>query len=133
MNDKDKKMFLGLYQMLLSDSEVHPKELEMLYEIGKNKGGISESEIQKAIFSPNNRLVTVESLNDDERIEYLYNLAHIAWADGVINEKEKETLMDTSIRLGFSEENVKEISEFLIEQAKENKSFENVLQIIKNS
>ena len=31
MNEKDKRMFLGLYQMLLADSEVHPKELEIAH------------------------------------------------------------------------------------------------------
>ncbi|NDP27162.1 MAG: hypothetical protein GZ087_07025 [Flavobacterium sp.] len=81
MNENEKKMFLGLYQMLLADAEVHPNELEQLYLIGKEKGGINENEIQEAIFSPNT-LVSLESLNDDERIEYLYNLARIAWADG---------------------------------------------------
>ena len=53
MNETEKKMFLGLYQMLLADAEVHPNELELLYQIGKEKGGISEAEIQRAIFSPN--------------------------------------------------------------------------------
>lgn len=129
MNEKERKMFLGLYQMLLTDAEVHPYELELLYEIGKEKGGISEAEIQQAIFSPN-RLVSLENLNDDERIEYLYNLSRIAWADGKIDNKEKETLMEASKRLGFAEENAEEISEFLLLQAKEKKNFEEVLQII---
>ena len=132
MNENEKKMFLGLYQMLLVDAEVHPNELELLYEIGKEKGGISESEIQQAIFSPNT-LVSLDSLSDDERIEYLYNLSRIAWADGSIDDKERETLQEASKRLGFSEENVAEISEFLLEQAKEKKSLEEVLQTIKNS
>lgn len=132
MNENDKKMFLGLYQMLLADAEVHPNELELLYKIGKEKGGISENEIQQAVFSPNT-LVSLETLNDDERIEYLYNLARIAWADEKVDNKEKETLMEASKRLGFAEENVEEISEFLLEQAKENKVFEEVLKTIKNS
>jgi len=132
MNEKDKKMFLGLYQMLLADGEVHPNELELLYEIGKEKGGMSEEEIQQAIFSPNT-FVSQESLSNDERIEYLYNLSRIAWADGKIEEKERETLQEASKRLGFAEENVVEISEFLLEQAKEKKTFEEVLQTIKNS
>ena len=125
-------MFLGLYQMMLTDAEVHPFELELLYEIGKEKGGISENEIQQAIFSPN-KLVSLENLNDDERIEYLYNLSRIAWADGKIDNKEKETLMEASKRLGFAEENAEQISEFLLHQAKEKKNFEEVLQIINNS
>jgi len=132
MNENEKKMFLGLYQMLLADAEVHPNELEQLYLIGKEKGGVSENEIQHAIFSPNT-LVSLESLNDDDRIEYLYNLARIAWADGRIDEKELEIIRDASKRLGFTEENAVEITEFLLEQAKEKKAFEQVLQTIKNS
>ena len=132
MNEKEKKMFLGLYQMMLTDAEVHPNELELLYEIGKEKGGITESEIQQAIFSPNT-LISLENLNDDERIEYLYNLSRIAWADGKIDKKEMETLMEASKRLGFAKENAEEISEFLLQQAHEKRNFEEVLQIIKNS
>ena len=132
MNEKEKKMFLGLYQMMLTDAEVHPKELELLYEIGKEKGGISESEIQQAIFSPNT-LITLENLSEEERIEYLYNLSRIVMADGKIDFKEKETMMEATKRLGFAEENALEISEFLFEQAKEKRPFEDVLQTIKNS
>jgi len=133
MNENDKKMFLGLYRMLLADAEVHPSELELLYQIGKEKGGISESEIQQLLFSPNNAFVSSDCLSDEERIEYLYNLARIAWADGKIEDKEKEVLQEASKQLGFDEENVTVISEFLLEQVKENKSFEEVLYTIKNS
>ena len=132
MNENDKKMFLGLYQMVLADAEVHPNELELLYEIGKEKCGMSEDEIQQAVFSPNT-FVSLEGLSDEERIEYLYNLSRIAWADGKIEDKERETLQEASKRLGFAEENVVEISEFLLEQAKDKVSFEEVLQTIKNS
>lgn len=132
MNENVKKMFLGLYQMLLADAEVHPNELELLYQIGKEKGGISEDEIQRAIFSPN-IAISLETLRDEDRIEYLYNLARIAWADGKIHNKEKEILEDASKRLGFSEENITEITEFLLEQAKEEKPFEKVLHTILNS
>ena len=131
MKENDKKMFLGLYQMLLADAEVHPKELELLYQIGKEKGGISEEEIQLAVFSPN-KFVSLDSLSDDERIEYLYNLSRMAWADGIIDDKEKEILQEASKRLGFAAENAVEISEFLLEQAKVNNSFEEVLQRIKS-
>jgi uncharacterized tellurite resistance protein B-like protein len=132
MKENEKKMFLGLYQMLLADAEVHPKELEMLYQIGKEKGNISAEEIQQAVFSPNT-FVEIKSLSDDDRIEYLYNLSRIAWADGKIDFKERVILQDASKRLGFAEENATEISEFLLEQAKENKSIEDVLETIKNS
>lgn len=132
MKEKDKQMFLGLYYMLLSDSEVHPKELELIYQIGKEKGGISDDEIQQALFSPN-KFVSIENLSNEERIEYLYNLSRIAWADGKIEMKEKEMLQEASKRLGFGEENVEVITDFLIEQVKEKKSFEEILKTINNS
>ena len=131
MKEIDKKMFLSLYQMVLADAEVHPKELEMLYEIGKEHG-ISEEEVQKVIFSPN-ILPAMDDLNDDKKIEYLYNLARIAWADGVLDDREIESLQKTSLRLGFVEENLVEMSDFLFEQAKGEKSFKKVLETIKNS
>ena len=131
MNDNEKKMFLNLYQMVLADDEVHPKELELLYQIGREHD-MSEEEIQQAIFS-SSTFASMEDLSDDEKIKHLYNLARIAWADGKIDEKEEETLQKASMRLGFAEENAVEISEFLLEQAKEKKSFEKILETIKNS
>jgi DnaJ-domain-containing protein 1 len=130
MNEKDKQLFLELYQLMLSDTEVHPKELEMLYQIGQAKG-VSEQEIQQAIFSPV-RLATSQSLSDDDKIEYLYNLAQMAWADGVIDDRETESLHNTCKRLGFEEEYVEEITGFMLEQVKAEKSFEEVLTTIKN-
>ncbi|MDR2382526.1 MAG: TerB family tellurite resistance protein [Prevotellaceae bacterium] len=117
--------------MILSDTEVHPKELETLYQIGKERG-VSEEEIHKVLFSPNS-FASSEELNNDERIEYLYNLARIAWADGVLDEREKATLQNASKRLGFVEENAEAIATFLLEQAHEGKPIEEVLTIIKTS
>jgi uncharacterized tellurite resistance protein B-like protein len=131
MDTKSKRLFLELYQMVLADTEVHPKELEVLFQIGKERG-VSEEEIQKILFSPNS-FISSEDLSNDEKIEYLYNLARIAWADGQLDDREKETLQNTSKRLGFAEENVKEITMFLLEQAHNNKAFDEVLEIIKNS
>ena len=54
-------------------------------------------------------------------------------ADGRIDDKEKKVLQDAIKRLGFAEESILEISEFLLKQAKENKSFMEVLQTINNS
>jgi uncharacterized tellurite resistance protein B-like protein len=131
MDEKDKKLFLELYQMMLSDTEIHPKELELLYQIGIDKG-LSEEDVQKAIFSPNN-LISSKDLNDDGRVEYLYTLARMAWADEQIDDKEKDTLQKASIRLGFAEEYAEEITTFLLEKVHDGKSFEEVLEIIKNS
>jgi uncharacterized tellurite resistance protein B-like protein len=131
MDEKSKRLFLELYQMILSDMEVHPKELETLYQIGKERG-VSEAEIHKVLFSPNS-FVSLEKLNNDERIEYLYNLARIAWADGVLDERETTTLQNASKWLGFAKENAEAIATFLLEQAREDKPIKEVLTVIKTS
>jgi len=130
MNENLKKLFLELYLMILSDSEVHPKELELLYALGKDKG-VSEKEIQSAVFSPNDSL-SLKSLSDNEKLTYLYYMAQIAWADGKIDDMEKETLLNTCKRFGFKEENVSEITDFLFSQAELNKTVDEVLITIKN-
>jgi uncharacterized tellurite resistance protein B-like protein len=129
MNEKDKQLFLGLYQMILSDMEVHPKELELLYRIGKQKG-VSKQDIQQAIFSPANPSET-QILSDDDKIEYLFDLAQMAQADEVIDDREKDCLQQACKRLGFEEKYIVEITDFLLEQARENKSIEEVLRKIK--
>jgi DnaJ-domain-containing protein 1 len=129
MDDKIKRNFLGLYQMMISDSEIHPKELELLYQIGKEKG-FSEKDIQNVIFSPIS-FVTAEALTDEEKIEYLFDLARMAWADGVLDDKEKESLNNACKRLGFMEEYSNDITDFLLEQAHNKKNTAEVLEIIK--
>ncbi|MDR0421373.1 MAG: TerB family tellurite resistance protein [Prevotellaceae bacterium] len=131
MDEKIKQHFLGLYQMIISDTEVHPKELELLYQIGREKG-VSEQEIQNAILSPNSLFLSADLLNNDEKIEYLFDLARMAWADGVLDDSEKVSLNNACKRLGFSSEYSEEISTFLLEQAKDNKNIKDVLEIIKN-
>ncbi|MDR2125635.1 MAG: TerB family tellurite resistance protein [Prevotellaceae bacterium] len=130
MDEKIKGHFLGLYQMIISDTEVHPKELELLYQIGKEKG-ISEQDIQNAILSPNN-FVSADLLNDDEKIEHLFDLARMAWADGVLDDREIQSMNSACKRLGFLEEYVDEISNFLLEQAKAGKNINDVLKTINN-
>jgi DnaJ-domain-containing protein 1 len=130
MTEKDKQLFLELYQMILSDTEVHPKELEMLYQIGQHRG-VTELEIQTALFSPG-RLAPSQQLSDDEKIEYLYDLAQMAWADGILDDREKEYLYDVCKRLGFDERYVAEITDFLLQQVKDGKKIEQILGTIKN-
>jgi uncharacterized tellurite resistance protein B-like protein len=131
MDERLKQHFLGLYQMILADTEVHPKELELLYRIGKEKG-VTEQDIQSAIFSPNNLLTSENLLSDDEKIEYLFDLARMAWADDVLDDTEIVSMKSACIRLGFSEEYSADITNFLLEQAKSGKDIAAVLEIIKN-
>ena len=81
--------FLRLYAMAFSDSNFHVAELDMLYSFAEERG-ISKSELHAVLTSPVTDAVIPES--HKERIDYLYDFACMAWADGKIVEDEKNTL-----------------------------------------
>ena len=56
--------------------------------------------------------------NLDEKIEYLYDLAIMIWADDIVTEDEKNTLKKYCLKFEFLEENIDDICEFLLENAK---------------
>lgn len=123
-----KSHFLNLYQMALSDSHVDMKELETLYRLGASKG-ISQEEIDNLLLSPGDVTFSMPE-TVPEKIDYLYDLCLIAWADGVLEEDEKKTLASYCSRFGFRDENIHAICEFLLEQAFKNTPKEEVLSIV---
>jgi uncharacterized tellurite resistance protein B-like protein len=133
MNEKNKQLFLDLYQMILADGEVHSKELDLLYAIG-NERGISQQDIQGTLFSSNEPL-PVQSLTDDEKIAHLYNLAQMAIADEKDDDKnmENEILKKVAERFGFDTKNIPEIIKFLLGQAEAGMTTQQVLHTIKNA
>lgn len=112
-----KSHFLRLYQMAFSDDNFDVLELQMLYEFAKNRG-ISEEQLNNILLNPTNDTSIPENL--DTRIEYLYDLALMIWADGVVTEDERNTLSKYCKRFNFLDENIEELTEYLLEKAKNN-------------
>jgi hypothetical protein len=110
------KQFLFLYAIALSDFEMHPLEIEFLTEFGKSKG-VSEVEIEHMLLNPVN---FDDALPDtiEDRIESLYHLAQMIWADGKIAEEELKLLKRFCKTFGFKDENIQAIADFLIERAR---------------
>ena len=123
-----KSHFLSLYCLTVSDNDVHPKELETLYNIGLEYG-IPKSEIQSIVLQPNNAKVTPGTI--EEKVAYLYNLTRIAYADGKIAKEEKELIKRYSIKFGFPEENSNAIVEYFLTSVKDGKSVNDILQELK--
>ncbi len=126
-----KTHFLNLYHMALSDSQVDVRELETLYRIGEARG-VGRTDIDALLlqpgpvnFSPPDTIL--------EKIDCLYDLCLIAWADGVLDEDEKQTLALYCSRFGFREENIATICEFLLEEAARNTPKEQVLSTVSQS
>ena len=82
--------FLELYRMVMADGIAHPKEMETLYRIGIEEYGLTNKQISQTITQESSSAIIPEDPKD--RIKLLYELAIIAWADGVIEESEKNLL-----------------------------------------
>lgn len=123
-----KAHFLNLYHLALSDSHIDIKELEMLYRIGEAKG-VSRSDINdlllqpgQASFSPPETVL--------EKIDCLYDLCLIAWADGILDHEENEILKLYCSRFGFRDDNIAQICAFLLGEASKNTPKQQVLTTV---
>jgi len=110
-----KTHFLYLYHMALSDSQVDIKELEMLYNIGETRG-INREEIESLLLQTNTDILD-QPKTVLEKVDCLYDLSLIAWADGTVDESERKALHLFCSRFGFKDENVSLICEFLLAEA----------------
>ena len=109
-----KSHFLRLYQMAFSDDNFDVLEMQMLYRFAEERG-ITKEQLDALLLQPTHETLIPEKL--EEKIEYLYDLAIMIWADDIVTEDEKVTLKKYCLKFGFYEEHVDELSEFLLEQA----------------
>lgn len=108
-----KSHFLRLYQMALTDDNFDILELQMLYHLAEERG-IPREELDKLFLNPVNQKADIpEDLNI--RIEYLYDLTRIMWADGKITDDELNTLKKYCKKFEFLDENIDELSSYLID------------------
>lgn len=124
-----KSHFLRLYQIACSDENFDVLEMKQLYKFAEERG-IDAVQLNEILTNPVQRLGIPDSL--EERIEYLYDLAVMIWADQYITDDEINTLKKYCRKFEFMEENVPEICNFLIECAKKETPKEEVLNLIKN-
>ncbi len=108
-----KSHFLRLYQMALTDDNFDILELQMLYHLAEERG-IPREELDKLFLNPVNQEADIpEDLNI--RIEYLYDLTRIMWADRKITDDELNTLKKYCKKFEFLDENIDELSSYLID------------------
>jgi hypothetical protein len=120
-----KSHFLRLYQMALTDDDFDVLELQMLYHLADERG-IPKEELDKLFFnSTNYKLSIPEELNT--RIEYLYDLTLIMWADGKITDDEINTLKKYCKKFEFLEENIEGLTNYLIDCVKTGTTKEEII------
>lgn len=117
-NARKKMQFLDLYCMVMADGIVHPREMETLYRIGLENYGLSENEINEGVKSAGVSTSIPEL--PEERIGVLYEMALIAWADGILEESERNMLRRYASMYGVNEESIDELVDFLLEKAHNN-------------
>lgn len=108
-----KSHFLRLYQMALIDDNFDVLELQMLYQFA-NERGIPKEELDKLFLNPINSDLSIPS-DLNTRVEYLFDLTRIIWADGQITVDEMNTLKKYCKKFEFQEENIDELANYLID------------------
>ena len=125
MDEALKSHFLRIWCMIVADGEVNQKELSLMYQLG-NEYGISIADVQSAILTGGD--ITIYSKDPIDKIHYLYDLSRMAWVDGNLHEKEKSLLYDYAILFGFKSEIVSSFVDALLQSAKENMPFEDLIK-----
>lgn len=131
IDEKVKSHFLNLYSVALTDTQIDTQELELLFEMGRERG-IPKEDIQEIILRPD--LVSFSiPLDTVDKMEYLYDFARMAWANGEVDDYERMALKRFCHKFGFLEENVDGIVEFLLEEAGKKTSKIELLDMVKNN
>lgn len=121
-----KSQFLSLYCMVLADGVIDARELETLYRIGVEQYGLTQEEITETVRNAGSSFIMPETLSD--KIRFLFNMAQIAYADGEIDDTEKELLRRYIIKMGFEVDNVERISNFLFDSVKNGVGVEEIIK-----
>jgi hypothetical protein len=127
MDDVLKRHFFNLYCLALSDGYLDFKELQTMYDIGVEHG-ITPEQINQLVLTANIAPKVPEAIG--EKVECLYDLTRMAWADGKIAQEERDIIKKCVIRYGFLPENAEGIVDYFIESVKGNKSKTDILNEI---
>ncbi|WP_415324612.1 hypothetical protein [Chryseobacterium sp. MMS23-Vi53] len=125
-----KAHFLRLYQMAICDDDFSALELKMLYKCAEERG-ISSKNLDEILLNPIN-LKSLVPKTIEEKVDYLYDLTVMIWADGVVSPNEYSAMEKYVLMFGFMEENVKAIVDYLIEAVKIGKNKNDILYELKN-
>ena len=127
VSEQLKSQFIALYCMVLADGVIDVKELETLYRIGKEQYALTKEEINRAVLNNGSSFIVPENM--EAKIKFLYNLATIAWADGVLEQSEINLMHKYIIRLGFLEENLSAIADFIFDSVKQGRTIEETISL----
>jgi len=129
INTELKSHFLRLYQIALSDENFSHLEMQLLYKFAEERA-ISKIELDAILTGYAGDVIVPQAL--EMKIEYLYDFALMIWADEVVSIDEEITLKKYIKVFGFIEENIDELSAYLLRSAKEHKPKNEILAELKD-
>lgn len=114
--------------MALTDDNFNVLELQMLYHLADHRG-IPKEELDRLFLNPINHESTIpEDLNT--RIEYLYDLTQIIWADQKITDDEMITLKKYCKKFGFLDDNIDDLAHYLIDCVQKGIQKEEIINLL---
>lgn len=122
-----KSHFLRLYQIAFSDDNFDVLEMQMLYKFAEDRGFTTE-QLNEVLLNPSHDSAIPNSL--EKRVEYLYDLAVMIWADRKVTEDEYITLKKYCRKFEFLEENITQLADYLLESAKKDLPKEEIINSI---
>ncbi|WP_452223497.1 hypothetical protein [Lacinutrix chionoecetis] len=122
-----KSHFLRLYQIAFSDDNFDILEMQMLYSFAEERG-LTKEQLNEILLNPSHDSSIPESL--ELRVEYLYDLAVMIWADGKVTDDEYNTLKKYCKKFEFLDENIIELTDYLLESAKKGVNKEDIIRDI---
>ena len=125
-----KAHFLRLYQMAICDDNFSKLELKMLYRFAEERG-ITAKNLDEILLSPVDTTNALPQTLED-KIEYLYDLVLMIWADDHVDDNERSALEKYIKLFGFVEENVSAIANYLLEAVKSGKTKSDILYELQN-
>ena len=125
-----KAHFLRLYQMAICDDNFSALELKMLYKCAEERG-IDSKKLDEILFNPIN-LKSLIPQTIEEKIDYLYDLTVMIWADSTVSPDEYSAMEKYVLMFGFLEENLTAIVDYLIEAVKIGKNKNEIIFELKN-
>ena len=102
----------NLLALAKADGHMHEKEIQFLFKIGK-RYGLKNRQIQELIDSQEKFEIIVPD-NHNDKMNLLYDLILMVYADDVVNKHEVEFCQDMANRFGLK----KELVEWLLREFK---------------
>ncbi|RZJ82551.1 MAG: hypothetical protein EOO47_00185 [Flavobacterium sp.] len=125
-----KSHFLRLYQMAICDDNFSKLELKMLYKFAEERG-VTAKNLDEILLSPiDSRNVAPDIL--EEKIDYLYDLTVMIWADENVDENERSALEKYIKLFGFVESNITGIADYFLESVKQGKTKYDIINELQN-